>query len=402
MKKFIIKLIIFSLPIIIYVGYTAYTILILPIDAYTFRVWEALSVYENNKVLSGPFYPNMYIKKTEVGDLAHMEEFNVQKEVEWYTDKYGYRTKETGQKGYDIVIIGDSLTAGSSLDQKDTLASMLSEKTGMSVYPFAPGDINEYLSQERFEKYPPKIVVLETAEKVLLHVPAINAEEQTEPGFFERTFLKDIEKSKLVTRIAILLDRLKKKSFTEYLTARLLERVSGFWQRALEKRLESVPQEVVEKPYDPTTDYTPFPPEKYGGRNVSLDETMVFYEFPYQYFIPWEQDEEIDNQIARFKEYQKYFDKNNIKFIVLPVPNKENIYYKIVYRGKKVDNLERFIKTANTEGVPTVDVESAFENAYNSDPQKLLYHIDDSHWNPYGVDIASTLLARQVKEELQK
>lgn len=41
------------------------------------------------KILTGPFYPHIKLKKFEEGDLAHHTKFSVKKEVDWYTDQYG-------------------------------------------------------------------------------------------------------------------------------------------------------------------------------------------------------------------------------------------------------------------------------------------------------------------------
>jgi hypothetical protein len=96
----------------------------LPFDFFTFRVWEALLVDELKPIIAAPFYPNQHIIKDEVGDIVPHTEKEAIKHVEWFTDDYGFRKKE--KKGpWDIVVIGDSNIAGSSLTQDDMLTEVL-------------------------------------------------------------------------------------------------------------------------------------------------------------------------------------------------------------------------------------------------------------------------------------
>lgn len=148
MKKFLLKLFFFSLPIVAFVGFSAYQILIRPIDANTFRSWEALSVYEKTPILSGPFYPNVHLTKIEFGDLSGLTHNPVPKNVEWYTDQYGYRGKNIKGK-YNIVIIGDSAIAGSGLTQSDMFSEIIANKLNISVYAYAPKNFNEFLREKK-------------------------------------------------------------------------------------------------------------------------------------------------------------------------------------------------------------------------------------------------------------
>jgi hypothetical protein len=49
----------------------------LPSTSFTFRVWEAIG--SKSGYLIGPFYPNIDINGTEVGDLVPHSEFAIEK-----------------------------------------------------------------------------------------------------------------------------------------------------------------------------------------------------------------------------------------------------------------------------------------------------------------------------------
>lgn len=80
---------------------------------------------------------------------------------------YGYRVRDAGERSQDVVIVGDSLTVGSGLTQDDTLAPVLSARSGYSVYPLAPADMNTFIRERRFQESPPKVVIVQYVERVV-------------------------------------------------------------------------------------------------------------------------------------------------------------------------------------------------------------------------------------------
>lgn len=370
MKKFLIKLAIFSLPILTFVFYVAYDVLILPVDYYTFRAWEALRVYENGPILSGPFYPNMHLTKTEFGDLSGLTKSPVPKNVEWFTDRYGFRKKETEDEKYKVVIIGDSAIAGSALTQDNIFSEVLEDKLGVNVYPYAPADINDFLDDERLRKNPPDLVIIESVEKVVLHLSEITPEDQKIKKGIVLPY-------SFVTRLAILLDRLKKQAFVNYLYARLEE----LPKLLMNQKLNSLARQE-------------FRSENFGS---DKRQEMVFYSAPEEYFKDWDETH-IKRVIFSLKQYQDKFKMTDTKLVFMPIPNKENIYWRQVTGGKKISNLKRLIEAAQKAGIPTVDLWTVYNNLYNQNPDKLLYHTDDSHWNIYGVEVAADEMVKKLNE----
>jgi alginate O-acetyltransferase complex protein AlgJ len=122
-RKYSIKYILFFLPFIIAI---CIELFVLPIDYFTFRVWETLSTRRSFGVLKGPFYTDMIISKTENGgDLDSRTRCAMKKDVTWITDQYGYRKDKFLQKRYPVIVVGDSNFVGTGITPDDTLANIL-------------------------------------------------------------------------------------------------------------------------------------------------------------------------------------------------------------------------------------------------------------------------------------
>ena len=104
MKRFIIKILIFSLPIIS-LGFEGF----LPLSTFTFRPFEALLFIHSKTGM--PFYPNHYIQMQSEGDLCQDTKNAIKKEEEWITDEIGYRNNKFINDP-DVLLIGDSFLVG--------------------------------------------------------------------------------------------------------------------------------------------------------------------------------------------------------------------------------------------------------------------------------------------------
>lgn len=144
----------------------ALELFVLPIDLFTFRVWEA-AVADPYRYPGG-FYPNLHVKKEkEYGYYQRGDASADQgKPAEWFTDSYGWRNRPEIEKQdrYDIVVVGDSNVAGSFLDQKDTLAEVLGAKSGKVCYSYAIGvdPVSLFFSDPRMAKKSPGLLVVQT------------------------------------------------------------------------------------------------------------------------------------------------------------------------------------------------------------------------------------------------
>lgn len=140
---------------------------VLPIDFFTFRVWEAALATPYQ--YPGAFYPNLHVKKAkEYGDYYRSgDPRKVQaKPVEWFTDAYGLRNRPEIEKKdhYDIIVGGDSNIVGAFLDQKDTLSETLGTRSGKIGYSYsiAHNTIGLFFSDPRMAQKTPDLLVIQT------------------------------------------------------------------------------------------------------------------------------------------------------------------------------------------------------------------------------------------------
>lgn len=358
MKKFLFKSALFLLPFFLSIFIELF---ILPIDLFTFRVWESLVVRKYRNILAGPFYPNMEITKIEEGDLAHHTRFAVKKEVQWITDRYGFRKQNTNPERHKIVIIGESNIAGSSLTQKEVLSEVLEEQLKVSVYPYAPVGINSFLKERRFKENPPTIVIFAKVERELFELPTLR---QIKERKWTSRLKEEINQNRWVQTFVTHLDRISKWNMLHYLRASL--------RRSFINTQENQPGGV---------------PSKYG-RIFFLQGAGANRDVPR---------EKLEKAIEVIKSYHDAIKSRGIRFIFLPIPEKENIFHESLLTKKPVF-LEQLISGLKRQGIETVDTLRAFEEAYQEN-QILLYHTDDTHWNENGVKTAAGLIKNMIEKK---
>ena len=345
----------------------------LPMNFFTFRVWEAIEVVKFHSSLLGPFYPNMHVSMVEEGDLGHHTKFAVKKKVEWQTDRYGYRKRNQDINKYNIVIVGGSNIAGSSLTQEDMLSEVLERELKTSTYPFATSEIHIFLNTERFMSHPPKIVILETIERNIHVLPPM--EIQSKPiqlSWPMRCLDQFLVKHQ---SLAISLDRFSKFSVQRYAVARVKQAL-----HKIQDDLTSLARKT--KQTEQTTEI----------------QKMLFFEG-----VSANRDvsaEEINKIVESIKYYNDLCKKKGIRFIYLPTPNKENIYYDYLPVKKKAVFLERLITKLKSENIEVVDTQRAFEEARNRQPDILLYDPDETHLNAYGIRVLASLLEKQLRKNM--
>lgn len=222
--KTIRNLALFAVPFLVW---QTTEIFLLPIDAFTFRAWEALGVAQLH--LPGPFYPNQDLNKFSAGDQEGKTPI---KWVRFITDKYGFRNRTVvpEPRRYDIVVIGDSNIVGSHIDQENIISEVLAKKCNCSVYNYAyglPRNILAFLNDPRFIKAPPKYVIFEmrpgdVKSKVLEDIPKCKVSKLSWDNYACRnlTWLNSIY-SNLPLSWQINIDRLHKQPLFHFAKSRL-------------------------------------------------------------------------------------------------------------------------------------------------------------------------------------
>ncbi len=342
-----------------------FELFILPIDSFTFRVSEALVVRKFRNILPGRFYPNMTLTKEEEGDLGHHTKYASKRAVQWITDSYGYRKKGSDRLKYEVVIVGQSETFGGGLTQKQMLSEVLEDQLGLGTYPFAPAGVNTFLKEQRFIVHPPEIVIVSSMERFIFELPPLRISSVRKLPLLAtlRNRAEKIKEYRWVQSLGVFLDRLYKMNMVRYLRA-TIERSFSDRERAHLIWAD--------------TKFGPILFFEGGKANEDVSE------------------EKLNQATQTIKTYHDLFQRRGIRFIFLPVPNKESIFYESLGTRRPVF-LKQLVTRLKQLGVETVDTQEAFEKVFQKD-SVLLYQKDDTHWNAEGVKIAAELIKNLIKE----
>jgi hypothetical protein len=260
-----------------------------------------------------------------------------------------------------MVIIGESNIAGSSLTQEEILSEVLEDQLKVSVYPYAPvGRINSFLKNKRFIENSPDIVIFARIERELLDLPSLKPIRENK---LSSKLKKQIQKNRMIQSLTIQLDRVSKMIMLHHFRANLRRSIST--------------------------------PKHFGSEHISSQYGPIF-------FVQGRSanedvsKEKLDKAIQIIKSYNDAVKSRGIRFIFLPIPNKENIYFESLQTPRPVF-LEQLISELKSHGIETIDTQKAFEEAFQKN-QVLLYHTDDTHWNGNAVRIAADLLTKVIEE----
>ncbi len=331
--------------------------LVIPLDWYTFRSWEVLVDRRPAPLAAGPFYPNQTLRRVEVGDLGARTPFAVEKHVEWYTDAYGFRNRTAeGPHGYDVVIVGDSVAAGSSLTQADTLAEMIGALSGQRVYSYAPSTMAAFLRDERFRARPPAAVVFVGIERNLYQTVL----SPPPPPVTERLYGRYVPEP-----LTVGLDRVRKKPL---LTTHLYRALRG-------------------RPAYPAV--------------VDEEHRMLFLPDALRWDARYRADPRLVRRTAAaIASYRAAAAERDIRFIFVPVPDKKTVYWDFLQAQPGAPTepppfLGDLVELARTQGVEVVDLEPAYRSE-RAERGTLLYHRDDTHWNAQAVAMAAELITDRL------
>jgi SGNH hydrolase-like domain, acetyltransferase AlgX len=337
----------FILPLLLYVVIEC----VLSPTLFTFRTWEALYVKTPlaQRLLLGPFYPNIECERFEEGDLAHHTDYAINKDVSWKTDPIGYRNTHYISSP-DILLIGDSNIAGSSLSQQETLASLLEDYTGLSVYNLAPASINTFITYKNEGIFhPPKIVILSSIERNIPSLPYSNAS-------LKYNGLAQARLNSLASFCAIQIDKLIRANSIEYCKARIRGSGGGGIQSTIDKRVFFL-----------------------QGSNAVINTSH----------------DAIESCAERINGYKDYFNSIGTQFIFLPIPNKETIVWELAGLKKQPTFIEQLTDKLRVNNISTIEMVTLFNRLQEAGISP--YHYDDTHWNKYANDAVAKTITRYLK-----
>lgn len=345
MRKFVFKMLLFLLPIF-FLGIVETCFL--PINFFAYRNWEAI-MNKSDLPHYGIFYHNKVLVSNEVGDLGHYTNHEVVKNVVWKTDNLGFRN-DSIPKNPEIVIIGDSFINGTSLSQEDIFSNQLIKSFGntKSVYAMAPMDFDnffEYLSKGLIKK--PKTIVFSIVER--------NNPLQLQEEIVRNSLKQNIK------------DKFKSTNVSEY-----SDRFFRFYS------LEWLKSRVYQSK---------------GKGILAKDNSQLLFHSDGNHKI--KTDKEIDEIATVILSYKNKCKKHGIKFIFLPMPNKETVYYKSLLLNNQPDYLIKLHEKLIKKEVLSFNTLAIYNKATKG---KIYYHTDDTHWNKEGVK----LIAKSFSEFIIK
>lgn len=306
-----------------------------------FRTWESIVTKTFNT--DRPFYVDTVVEREEVGDLGFRTPFAIKKKVIWKTDFFGYRNSESHDR-YDIIVVGDSSIAGTSLTQTDTFPSQLSKKTGKTVYSFAPATINDFAVETRFNKNPPQIVIFGQMESGLYDLPPHDTDQAPKKPPSRFLFIEKIED---------FLDSLLKFSFYRTTLA--------------DWRYDPFPKHKLSMVLDPHSNML------FSSGGIASQEKNI---------------NTLNKTIEIIEGYHHFFAAKGIEFIVMPIPNKETIYARNLPEFLSIywnytDYLNQLFFELDKRQIKTIKLYESFKRE-----KELLFQLDDTHWNKKGVQVA--------------
>ncbi len=344
-RKFLKKIVLFVLPPLLLIAITE--AFFLPPNFFTYRTWEAI-IYKNPIPHLGGFYPNMHTKMDEQGDLAFRTKYAIfKKDVEWDIDKLGFRNDEFVEDP-DVLLIGDSFTAGIALSQDETITNKTQALVGkkLKIYNIAPSSFGNFnfLYQNKFLKKP-KLVIYSLVER---NLPAILTIEE-EANDRKLKLVRSLGKSFDFKGFNTCIDRLISFNSLRWATAKMSETNIGH-----------------QSPFDTTLFFM-------QGKEVK------------HYIL-----KDAQATAKKIISFKKYCDGAGIQFIFMPMPNKETIYFDMVPLDNQPQFLFQLDSLLHNSGVETINTLSIYNSLRSSIP--MLYKPEDTHWN----EKATTIMADEI------
>jgi hypothetical protein len=357
MPHFLSRLLLVTLPLAALLVVEA----LLPIDAFTFRAWEALEIRSRLvdtravrlfpwTTLPGPFLPDARLELVEEGDLGHHTPLARRRLASWVTDAWGYRVSPGGADP-ELVLVGDSEVVGTGLDQRETIAEVLRTGHGLGAYPYAPSNLAAFFADRRFSERPPRWLVVECVERQVLEDFRVMPTVRPKPRPVQ------LVHSAPLRAFETAWNRLTRMAALGYLRARINGRPPPLARGDL----------LFLRGLDGTAAPDP-------ARVGAAADTLALL-------------------AARARD-------RGMRFAVLVVPDKETIYADLFDGAVRPPLLAALRRELEARGVEAIDLEGPFLAARARGEQPYLS--DDTHWSAAGVSLAGALVAGWARAPAQR
>jgi hypothetical protein len=364
MLKLILRILFFLFGVSIF----AMALSLIPIETFTFRNWESMIWKERHPTI-GNFYPSIKSVRDESGDLGHNSRYDViKKNVHWETDKNGFRNNQDTEGSYDIVLVGDSNSVGSGTTQEENLSNQIYREIHSNVFNYSPMDIDAYFMNNLIVMgIHPKVVIYEKIER---EIPIIAKFDDKDIDLNHKYTIKNKIKNKI-------------RSFVS-------DNIKLYLLIARDRFYKTEPLNFIQGKID----------SAFGKFNLPVSvgaENILFYNK--SFFNREIKDDEIKLIADKLEKISNDFAKQGIKFIFVPVPNKESIYVELLPKDKLPLKSKYFLinlkKELDSRGIKSVDTYTNFRSSFLAGNR--IYFADDTHWNTNGIELAAKLIAHKIK-----
>lgn len=353
---------------------------LLPIDAFTYRAWEAL---ERGHPTGAVFEPNRrYVNARSYGNLAAMANLPALRQyrpVRVSTDAWGYRNaSRVHDEEISAILAGDSFVVGAEVGDEQTLPSQMSTLTGCVVYN--AGGLEWHATPDRIVTLARRLhlrnrLVIRVYAEEGLYAEEAGVSLPHRPGLTARLAASTPAGLRsVIGRLRGLIADAPLRILSQHALRRLED------DRVLPNRYAARVITATLSNGDWMLFWAPSVTNFYRGGGIDLD-----------YWV-WLRDD---------------LRKADLDLLVVLVPSKYRVYRPFLVdqrplgtgAGESLDRLERGLRTL---GVSVLNLEPIFSAraARELERGEYLYYKDDMHWNARGIEVGAEAIraARPLAE----
>lgn len=337
-----------------------------PLDLFAFRAWEPMSV---GNAATGPFRASArYFNPWAFGDLprmlgrADLRQFHPEL---FSTDEFGFRNPPgLRRSGLPVaaMVNGNSFVVGCGLSDDQTLSALLGAALGQPVYNLAGGWAAEAQDVVRIAR------TLNLSRRLDIHV-VLDRYGLPPAGLNAPLYASDEP---------------------EHATA--AQRIERLWDDLSISRTRILLNKQVDAWRNPSPGGNSAAVVKHlpDGRETAMfidDVTSTYAAAPDATYLPW---------------LRQYLATAEIDLLVVLVPNKYTVYEPLLdeadpLRGppRRIDEMEAYLKG---QGVAVLNLATPLREhaAREMRSGRLIFAVDDSHWNAEGVRLAAEKIAERI------
>ena len=283
----------------------------------------------------------------ETSDLTRNNFFYYQDPHKTYVsvDKYGYRKNRIPSNKYSILVSGGSTIFGSGLSDNETLPWMLSEKLNIPIFNGGRSSLFNTLLRDDLKDV--KLII------------DCSTERNIDSNLFVSQSIKK-KFSPIMKNDKRILKDLDQIPVSRYLITSIIFR-------------------VFHRMYNDLIVYLTNNHKQYLYINHTFNE------------------KDLKDAVKVIMKRKRILSKMGKNYIFVAIPAKQTIYNNSIDRFTK-NYIKNLTKLLNENGVETINILNSLEK--NKDLG--LFHPYDTHWNKYGTDIASTVIAKYLLSTKKK